>query len=161
MFDSKIITSKNLLEVLEIKYYRMNSHFIVYFIHLLFRFIYFLLKITKFKTKLNYLENIAIFEYFLFFLILQIIYFPKKVNNIYFMDLNFIEKIDFKESKCEKLKIKKNIDKVVINEKEIIKKKQTLIKEKSPLIVINPIFNKNNNSDQYLYNMKIGYINIE
>ena len=161
MFDSKNITVKNIIEVLEIKYYRMNSHFLVSFIHLLFRFIYFLFKIIKFKTKLNYLKNIAIFEYFIFFLILQIIYFPKKVNNLYFMDLNFIEKLEIKTYKCEKLKIKSNIEKVVFNEKEVIKKKQILFKEKSPIIVVNPIFNKKNNSDQYLYNMKIGYINIE
>ena len=77
------------------------------------------------------------------------------------MDLNFIEKLEIKTYKCEKLKIKSNIEKVVFNEKEVIKKKQILFKEKSPIIVVNPIFNKKNNSDQYLYNMKIGYINIE
>ena len=159
MFDSKNIIDKNIIEVLEIKYYRMNSHFLLSFIHLTFRFIYFLLKITKFKTKLNYLENIAIVEYFLFFLILEIIYFPKKVNKLYFMDLIYIENIKFKKYKCEKLKINNNIEKVVINEKELLKNKQILFREKSPIIIINPVFNKKNNCDRYLYNMKIGYIN--
>jgi hypothetical protein len=159
MFDPKIIAYKNLIEVLEIKYNRMNLHFLILLIHLIFRFIYFLLKVTKFKTKSNYLENIGIIEYFCFFLLLEIIYFPKKVNKIYFTDLNYIENIQLKQYKCFKLTLNSNQEKIVFNEKELLKNKRKLDTEKTPIIIINPIFNKFNNSNQYLFNMKIGYIN--
>jgi hypothetical protein len=159
MFDSKIIPCKNLIEVLEIKYNRMNSHFFILLIHLIFRFMYFLLKVTKFKTKSNYLENIGIIEYFCFFLLLEMIYFPKKVNKIYFTDLNYIENIQLKQYKCLKLTMNSNQEKIVFNEKELLKNKQKLETEKTPIIIINPICNKYNNSNQYLSNMKVGYIN--